>query len=287
MRYWLVRAGTTSVDIGSEGQSLTIWSRRSPRLAVGDAVVFLEGSEARVFRRTAKVTRVIPFEGQSSAEKRMTKVELELTDDLPAGLELEVMQYSLTVVRNTRSPYAHFRRGYRLLPKADFETLKSAEAFVARTGYFELLNALPRTLRATFEAEEILSGRGDIRTTPYRARLERLHSFLDHRIFAAGQLLAKLDAAANELALTDPEGVSLGHVFTDDEERTTGRTASADELAAQVQRFTGLRRELAQPLADEGMVTDRDVVLKILEDLDQPERRVAEARFERLFVSAQ
>jgi hypothetical protein len=256
-----------------------------PRVTVGDVVVFLEGLDSMRFSGTAKVTRVIAFEGQVEDDKQMTKVELEHTGELPEGLDLEVMQFSLTIVRNTRKPRVHFRRGYRLLPNADFETLKGAEAFVARTGYLELLNALPSALRATFEADEILFAMGGPRRTPYRTRLQRLHLFLDQRIFSAGRLLDSIDAMASELALTDARNVSLGHLFAGEPDTTSGRIPTPDDLTSQVRRFAGLKKELLRPLANEEESAAEDVILKTLAEIDRPERRRVEARFERLFAA--
>jgi hypothetical protein len=216
----------------------------------------------------------------------MTKVELDHTGELPEGLDLEVMQFSLTIVRNTRAPHVHFRRGYRLLPNADFDTLKGAEAFVARTGYFELLNALPSALRATFEADAILSSMGEQRRTPYRTRLQRLHLFLDQRVFSAGRLLDVIDAMASELALTDAGDVSLGHLFAGEPDIASGRIPTSDDLTSQVRRFAGLKKELVGPLTDEEESAANDVILKILAELDRPERRRVEARFEGLFAAA-
>ena len=239
------------------------------------------------FRGTAKVSQVIASDVLPEEEKRITKVLLDRTADLPEGLDLTVMQYSLTLVRNTRSPHVHFRRGYRLLPKVDFETLKGAEAFVARTGYFELINALPQTLQASFAAEEILSASSDPRRTAYRVRLDRLYSFLDQRVFAVGRLLEAVDAAVRNLGLTNAEGVALEHLFVDEVQTAYGGTLPADNLAAQVRRFAGLNKEFASPLTDEQPLTEKDVVLQILEELDRPERRTVEARFERLFALVQ
>jgi hypothetical protein len=223
------------------------------------------------------------FEGKSAEDKRRTIVELEEIVDFAEGLNFDDMRYSLTFVRNTRAPWVHFRRGYRLLPEHDFETLSLGEPFVARTGYFELINSLPDELKAEFEAEIILDPPAASGDGIYRRRLERLHSFLYQRVFRAGELLTRTHSLAMKLGLRDADGVLVEHVFADEALDPDGQRAAVDSLRVQAQRFEGLRSELVRPLKDEQAVEGRDVVEAILEVLGRPERRQAETRFDRLF----
>lgn len=287
MRYWLVRDGTVSVEIAPDRRALTILSRGIPRMAIGDVVVFLEGDDPQGFRATATIARVLPIEGRDPEERRTTKVELEPAVELPEHLGLEIMRYSLTIVRNTKSPAVHFRRGYRLLPQADVETLKAGETFVARAGYFELLNALPPELRAAFEAQQVLARVGESKPATFEENLKRIYTFLDQRVFSVGRLLEAIDHVARDLALADSNGNALEHQFESDDEPVTGVANRTDELSAQVQRFSGLRQELFRSFLEGSVVVERDTILRVLDEIQIQERRSIEARFERVFARIQ
>src|SRR5262245_50391951 len=241
-RYWLARSGTETVDIQPDHKAMTIISRQTPRMTDGDTVVFLEGWDQKRFTSIAKIVRVMQIEGTLAGEKKLTKVELEPGVALPEDLDLDVMWYSLTIVRNTTQPQVHFRRGYRLLPNEDFETIRRGETFVARSGYFELLNALSRSLRAVFESEQILFS-GEVRgRARFRERLGRLYSFVDQHVLAVGRLLQDLET---EIAKVDLGDDAIDHMFVFEAGTVRGFAARADELDSQLRLFAGLHEELA------------------------------------------
>ena len=215
---------------------------------------------------------------------KLTKIELDAAAALPEGLDLDALWYSLTVVRNTRKPHVHFRRGYRLLPLEDFETIKGGEPFIARSGYFELLNALPQSLRAAFESEQILAAGEGRERVSFRERLERIYVFIDQRVLAVGRLLHEL---ADVIATVHLDGGPIEHVFASDAEPTKGGfTSRPDDLAFQLRRFARLREVLTAEVSDQSVNEQRDLIGDTLRQLDSSERRSSEARFERLFAAA-
>lgn len=283
-RFWLVRSGTTAVDLQPDHLAVTIVSRRTPRMSVGDTVLFLEmGGEQMRFTATARIVRIVPFQSESVEEPKLTKVELKSPVSLPEGLNLDTLWYSLTIVRNTSKPDVHFRRGYRLLPQEDFETIKKGDPFLARSGYFELLNALPQSLRAAFEAEQVLlAGQARERVT-FRERLERLYAFIDQRVLAVDRLLRELAEVTAEL---DLDGAPIEHWFVSEPDPAEGLAARPDGLAVQLQRFEELRAALTGDADDQIANGGRDFIDETLRQLDLSERRPIEARFERLFAAA-
>jgi len=204
---------------------------------------------------------------------------------LPEELDLDTMWYSLTIVRNTTRPHVHFCRGYRLLPKADFETIKKGEPFIARSGYFELLNALPPSLRAEFDAEQLLMAAGDAHErVRFREKFERLHVFIEQRVLAVGRLLHDL---ADVIVRVDLDGGPIEHVFASDAEPSKDGFASRfDDLASQLQRFARLREVLTEEIGEQAVNEQRDIIGDTLRHIDSPEGRSVETRFERLFADA-
>jgi len=284
-RYWIARGGTKSVEIQPDHKALTIVSRRTPRMGIGDTVLFLEGWEQVRFTATATIARIIPIEGDGAEDVKLTEVELEGASVLPEELDLDTMWYSLTIVRNTTRPHVHFCRGYRLLPKADFETIKKGEPFIARSGYFELLNALPPSLRAEFDAEQLLMAAGDAHErVRFREKFERLHVFIEQRVLAVGRLLHDL---ADVIVRVDLDGGPIEHVFASDAEPSKDGFASRfDDLASQLQRFARLREVLTEEIGEQAVNEQRDIIGDTLRHIDSPEGRSVETRFERLFADA-
>jgi len=282
-RYWLVRSGTKTVELQPDHKALTIVSRQTPRMSIGDTVLFLEGWEEKRFTATAGIARIVEIEGAGAEEMKLTKVELVDEVVLPEALDLDSMWYSLTIVRNTTRPHLHFRRGYRLLPQEDFYTIKKGEPFVARSGYFELLNALPQSLRVSFESEQILRAGEMRKRAGFRERLERLYAFIDQRVLAVGRLLHEL---AQEITKVDLGDAPIDHRFVSEPDPIQGFAARPDELESQLRRFAGLWEILAKRLDDQALPGKRDLIGDTLRQLDVPERRQTEARFERLFAAA-
>jgi hypothetical protein len=253
-------------------------------MKIGDTVLFLEGREQMRFTATATVARVTPIQSGGAEEAKLTQVELEGVAALPEGLDLDTFRYSLTIVRNTVKPYVHFRRGYRLLPHEDFETIEKGEPFIARSGYFDLLSALPRSLRAAFEAEQILLGEEGRTRVRFRDRLERLYAFIDRRVLAVGRLLSEL---AEVLSQVELDRAPMEHWFVSEGDGIReGLVSQPDDLFSQLLRFAGLWEVLVGEDGDRAQVEERDIVSDAMRVLDLPDRRPIEARFERLFAAA-
>lgn len=262
---------------------LTIASRRMPRMSAGDTVLLLEGRNQRRFTATAIVLRVVHIQSDGADEAMFTKIELGSATALPEGLDLDALWYSLTIVRNTSRPNVHFRRGYRLLPLDDFETIRNGEPFIARTGYFELWNSLPPSLKAAFESEQILLAGGGREREGFRQRLERLYKFIDKRVLAVGRLLHALEEVAGALNL---DGAPVEHWFAAETEASPGVAARPDNLAVQLRRFAGLREVLTGEAGGQSANKERDLIGDAIRRLDIPDRQPIEHRFERLFAAS-
>jgi hypothetical protein len=254
-------------------------------MAVGDGMVFLEGFNHFQFTGTAQIVEVRETEfvkDDEGGRKYVVKIALKDMTPFSDPLALDVMWYSLTIVRNLERPWLHFRRGYRLLPAVDFESIKRGERFVARSGYYELLNALPPSLRAAYQAEEILAANGRRTRASFRQLLERLHTFIDERVLAVGRLLRDIGGLASKLRLGHE---ALEHTFTSEPNEVRRPDGRPDELGIQLFRFAKLQEALRTEPKEGGGPDDQDAVVAAIRELESPERQRAELRFERIFAS--
>jgi hypothetical protein len=92
---------------------------------------------------------------------------------------------------------------------------------------------------------------------------------------------------ASDLALTDHQGVLLGHHFVADDEVAGAPIDRPDDLAAQRQRFAGLDRALTKAVTTQVDVFDaaaENEIAEVLTELSRPERQASELRFERVFA---
>lgn len=297
MRYWLIRTDAPSINVSLDDFVVKIISRRQTTIDEGDVLLlFKKGHQASAFGQYATVSRIeidkVMVEDRSGELTGdlsiQTQIMVEEWKKLPnteeTSIEVDDLKYSLTFVRNLLKPELHFRRGYRLLPDKDFETITLGEAFVARTGYYELLNALPTTLRVAFESEELMTSAARGSLTTFESRLSRLHEFINSRVLTVGVLLKELNLAIHEIAIRNEEGGVFEHVFIGEEgeDKQTARHAG-DNISYQSKIFDDLDQTLKQPLFEDPDERFLDVVARILDELKQPQRREVERRFERLF----
>jgi hypothetical protein len=250
-----------------------------------DGIVFIQAFDRFQFTGTANIAEVqlMDLSEDETGQKHVCKISVEDVRHLVEPLDVDVMWYSLTIVRNLVKPWLHFRRGYRLLPAVDFETIVKGQPFVARSGYYELLNALPPSLKAAYQAEEILSANGGRLHSSFRRSLERLHAYVDERVVAVGRLLASIGELAAALQLGDG---AVEHTFVSSPDEGGRLAGRADELGAQLRRFAKLQQALGiDPLGRDG-IEQPDAVVKAVHELDAPELQRAELRFERIFAAA-
>lgn len=282
MNYWLIRTDAPSVASGREGTSFTLKTRRKPRISVSDFVIFLENSPEPEFKRYGQVSEVESHHERTfepnQTELQFTKVSVKEIHAFPEDLELDDMRYSLTFVRNTSLPSVHFRRGYRRISEEDFETLKSGKPFVARTGYFELLKALPLELQSEFRAELMLDYQLRDKHS-YTLLFEKLTTFVAHRVLSVGNLLAELQQIVEELDVRNENGFRVRHVFAEDDESFPGIRSRSDELAEQNRRFSDLRNDTSQ----EDWNSNTNPFHQILEGLEDDSLRRSEQRFVSIF----
>jgi hypothetical protein len=282
MSHWLIRANAPSVSVDLPKNSCVIESRRRPRIAAHDVLVLLKRTSAgATFSSSAEVTHVATTDSGEVGGLRQTKIETGDWISLPDDSTVEVLRFSLTIVHNLRNPQHHFRGGYRRLPREDFDTIRSGEAFVARTTYFELLGALPEDLRNQFRAGELLSSSFELGQPTFEARLHRLCEFLSMRVLSVGKLLEQLSDVLERAELRDERGRSYAHQFFDDD----GLTGRGDDIEKQAAVFRDLADALGeQEIAhEEGQPVRRDTLSTVLTEIQTKDRLPRESLFELLF----
>ncbi len=288
MRHWLIRVDSQSVGIEPRFVSFTLYTRRRPSLSIGDRVLFLEGEPA-VFGHLATISEISSDAGESAEStaaapllRKPTTYVLSNVEKLDDPLSLDEARFSLTIVRNTLKPWVHFRRGYRVLPSIDFESLVRRETFVARTGYFELLNSLPAKLRLIFQSEQVLMSE----PRSYLERLQRLHTFLDTRVFEAGRLLRSIEEAVRSLQLKSDNAQPVAHLFAAESNGSATIDGQPDDLDAQVRRF-GRLYELLDSHSRDMKQPPMDSIEAVIQELMDSNTNQTERRFERVFRGLQ
>ncbi len=270
MADWLIRIDAPSITLDVSTKTLQIEARRRPSIKNGDTLVFVDSIEGNFLAKFASVKEVLgrtsePINGVLPDEvsaRRSSSVPVQATTagassreflkyryaldtvlesfSKDGTLNIETLKYSLTFVRNLRQPARHFWRGYRRLPAVDRKTIESGEVFIARTGYHDLLFALPVQLQTAFEVEEMYRAVEKQFDKSYLGRLTRLQTFLETRIFAAGDLIKGIDEALDNLGLNE----NYSHVLA-----TEGDANSYDgatSLNAQSDRFDRLGQAIGR-----------------------------------------
>lgn len=287
MRYWLIRAQAPSIKLDLETKALTITSRRLPQIKVDDVLVLMTGDKKkRIFSHIARVANEPASKVVNDGSKWKTKIDLSELKEFPESNDVDLFSFSLTFVRNLLRPELHFRRGYRLIPSHDFHTILNGEAFVARTGYYEFLRALPATLRASFEGEELLLLAADKPVLTFGEKLTRLQRFIQTRVLSVGALLSELNTLIHRMSLHDGDGIPFNHLIDDEASSRNHQDRYGDDIAVQAKLFENLHRSLNLPFSREAEIQDMDLVTQILTDLKNPGRRAIEKRFEKLFEAS-
>ena len=288
MSYWLIRASAPSVNVDPAKRICVIVSRRRPRIVARDVVVLLKmmsGGEA--FSSWATVTSVETSNATDADGVRETRMETSEWESLPDDSTVNLLRFSLTIVHNLRNPQHHFRAGYRRLPRDDFETIKSGEAFVGRTAYFELLGALPEELRNQFRVSELISPPFQLGQPTFEARLRRLYEFLSTRVLSIGRLLEQLNDAIGRADLRNGDGRCYTHQFFDDDEtKAAGLAGRGDDIEKQTMLFRDLADALGERQdAHEELqpVRGGDALPTLLTEIQTKERLPREKLFELLF----
>lgn len=288
MRHWLIRVDSQSVAIEPKFVSFRLYTLRRPSLSIGDRVLFLEGEPA-VFGHLATINEVSSDAGESPEStaaapffRKPTTYVLSNVERLDDPLSLDEARFSLTIVRNTLKPWVHFRRGYRVLPSIDFDSVVRRETFVARTGYFELLNSLPASLRLIFQSEQVLMSE----PRSYLERLQRLHAFLDSRVFEAGRLLRSIEEAVRSLQLKSDNAEPVAHLFAAESDGSSAKDGQSDDLDAQLRRF-GRLYELLDSHSRDMKQPPPDYIAAVIQELMDSDTNRSERRFERVFKELQ
>jgi hypothetical protein len=272
------------VDAGPDRATVSIVSRRRPRIAKGGVIVLLSSQrQGLVFSAHAAVdtvsTDVVP-DGEGGS---VTRLQVQKWEPFSEDLTLDALKYSLTIVRDPRSPLRHFRPGYRRLPPDDLRTLESGEVFVARTAYHELLSALPEVLRNAFLSEEVMLRRDEEGfgfEGRFARRLRDLYAFIVERVISVGCLLEDLVSEIEKVDLRDESGNAYVHSFF--EEDGSAVRGIGDNIADQAALFRGLNGE-DQEERNETRIKEVVSVLRRVETRDHLPR---ELDFERLFRRA-
>jgi hypothetical protein len=277
MANWLVRTDAPSISFDGKFEEFVVTSRRKPRIGAGDTILFLKSASGELFENFAKVTDVRQAEKTDDDGKRETTYSVSKIKGASPDVDIDSLKFSLTFVRNLAHPRLHFRRGYRSVSAQDLRTIENGEAFLARTAYYELLGSLPSTLRASFEADEIIGAakKGGL-SFEYRSRLQRLNEFIEVRILSVGKRLGEINQSLELLNFN----ADFEHCFVADD--TDVRTR-ADLLSVQVDRFSNLNEALNTPLIADAKLEQTNVIQQLLQELDRQERKISESRFEREF----
>jgi hypothetical protein len=159
------------------------------------------------------VIRAAKLPARDPAEATVTQVDVEAWEQLTEPSSLNELRYSLTFVRNMNQPWHHFRRGIRQLPSHDFATIVSGEIFVARTGYFELLRAIPDSMQQEFTIERLRQSNAPHDNPTYAQRFNALRDFIARRIESVGYLLAQLAVTADRLVVQAGDTLRVRHAF--------------------------------------------------------------------------
>ena len=277
MANWLVRADAPSISFDGKFEKFVVNSRRRPRIRVGDTVLFIKSASGELYENFAKVNAVQQAAKVDDGESRATTFSVSKIKGASPDVDIDSLKFSLTFVRNLSNPRLHFRRGYRSVSGQDLRTIANGEAFLARTAYYELLGSLPSTLRASFEADEIVgvAQKGSL-SLEFRSRLQRLNEFIEIRIFSIGKILGAINQNLESLDLN----AEFEHCFVDDDGDMPNR---ADLLSVQLDRFKNLNDALNTPLIANEKPAQLNVIQQLLQELDQNERKISEGRFEREF----
>jgi hypothetical protein len=254
---------------------------------VRDSIIYLsEYNDRKTFSHNAKILSIEPLDVFGDDYKFKTLFVVEDLTEISEQHELRNLLYSLTFIHNLSKPELHFRRGYRSLPPQDYKTIVDGELFVARTGYYDLLRALPSSLYYAFEAEELRYVSQPRMERYYINRLSRLYKFIQTRIMSIGKRIGELEIVIGQTDLGNKTGADYIHLITDESE---GRDPG-DDIFKQSQYFKDLDQSLMQSLSFEKseietrkIVAKSDVISQIIEELQKPERRNVENRFERIF----
>lgn len=278
MANWLIREDAPSVTI-VRGKEVGIRARRRPRIGEGDQLYFLTSLHGEIHAR-ATVTSSAQEVSETNAARASASAPIipvvfaiatSGVEELPQPLEIDALRYSLTIVRKLENPEAHFRRGYRSLPKEDVDTITSGEAYISRTAFYELYFAIPRSLRAKFDFHEEMLQPSSRDT---KARLRRLNSFLEDTVYAAGDMLEDLSRSIASLEL------GFSHQF-DGAQIEKGLDLPSDSVEVQTARFRELREALRRSPARGNEPTN--LVDDILSEISEGPLRESEIRFQRRF----
>ena len=264
---------------------VTIKSRRRLSIRQGDELLLLSRSEGR--QAFTAYTSVVTVESPSSERDDRLQTHRVLVDHwlpLEPPVYLDLFIFSLTIVRNLDRPNLHFRSGYRRLPEEDVMSIRKAEPFVARTTYYKLLNALPDGLQSSFLADLLLDT-SFANATRFQERARKLITFIDERVVAAGTLIHAMEKTIAQLELNS-EDSSFDHVFAEEASPDQNDIPPRfDNLFEQAEAFRELQSTLASPETRPVAVQPKTLFDEILDEMNQPDRRNIEERFEAAFRS--
>jgi len=278
MAKWIVRDQTTSVQTGPERDSVIFRLRRSLSVKPEDSFILLSSEMTeRTFTHEALVTGVEQVKEEE--EVRVFRVTIDKWKTLERQLPLDDFYYSLTIVRNLKKPYLHFRQGYRRIPEGDYQSIVHGEPFLARTLFLELLLALPDMLRRQFTIEGDLFLDLEGENSLFLNRLTRLLAFVNERVLTVGSQLLEIRATWEAISSS---GANEGGVepYFDDEEASHG----AVNILRQAQLFQQLQTELALP-EEEQIARGVNLFGLALQEINEPDRNAIETRFEDLFAT--
>ncbi|UCH97183.1 MAG: hypothetical protein JSV88_10125 [Candidatus Aminicenantes bacterium] len=208
-----------------------------------------------VFEHYGKVKKVanpipLPF---SAAEERINRrrealgllpwphrnkhtIKISPKQDLKENNRFDDFAYSLLTVENHLKPISHFRRQYREICDADFETIKKGWIYISRTAFGKFANAMPQENKMQFmlyvtEKYNTIS----FKDIDYSKLFDYLYNYIEGHILSQGKLLVETKKILKK-ELSDPDlKIPVEEIGFVDEERGT-----YDLVQEQAERFQTL-----------------------------------------------
>ncbi len=282
---WLVRTGTSTVEVNPQSTRLIVGASRGADVSFGDRLVLLEVSaSSQKFTHHTRVIGASKLPARESTEAAIAQVDVESWEQLSEPLSLEDLRYSLTFLTNREQPWLHLRRGIRHLPSHDFETILSAEIFVARTGYFGLLGAIPDSMQREFAIERLQQIKGMHHNPTYAQRFNELRGFIARRIEAVGYQLAQLARTADQLAMKAEDDFRVKHAYVREGADERQESRSIDYLDLQLRSFQRYFRSLKEQSLVEPNGFFANIFDEIEKELASRDHLPREREFEWLFA---
>lgn len=284
LTHWMIRGDAPSIQVDDQSSTFIIKSRRKPRIRPNDDLLLMRRDLGLgTFTHHATVRRMEDRPATEDEGSQSHKVVIDRWVPLDPPVEVDLFRYSLTAIRNQEKPYLHFNLGYRTLSNPDVSAILKAEPFLARTTYYELLNALPLELHREFLIEFALDQTFSESEASFHERTRRLINFIESRLLSVGKLLHELEAIISPLDLHGPEKAPIDHEFVDGTMGEENTDPMVDNLKEQVDLFKSLTALLTTSETSQEIYERGDLFQEVLFQMNSTDRQSVEEQFEVAF----